>query len=159
MPMLVVIPDVEPLDVEILAHGPDQPLGQSRAIVHVAGSDLENREFIASEPCDDIAVTRIREKPLADFAQERVADRMTETVVDVFETVEVEAMNREGSAASFEAHQCRFELLAEIDAVHEARESIVVGQIGDLSFGLPALRDVLVGRDPTAFGHRLMRYG
>ena len=48
-------------------------------------------------------------------------------------------------------------LLAEQHAVGQIGQRVVVRHVGDAGFGALALGDVLVGRDPAAVRHRLMR--
>ena len=79
----------------------------------------------------------------ATVAQQFIADRMAESVVDALEMIEIEAMHGEAARrAGATPRQQRFEPLTEQDAVWQIGQRIVMRHIGDARFGLLALGDV-----------------
>ncbi len=55
----------------------------------------QDRELVAAEPCDDVAVPDGGEQSGGDHPEQLVADLMAEQVVDGLEVVEVETEERD----------------------------------------------------------------
>ena len=71
--------------------------GLQRHVVEAAGGD--DREFIATEPRHQVVAAQRAGDALRDIADQFVADRVAERVVDVLEVVEVDVEHRRGRAA------------------------------------------------------------
>ena len=54
------------------------------------GSDLDYCELISAEPGHNIVFPKASAQPLGDRAEQPIADRVTERVVDALEVVEIE---------------------------------------------------------------------
>ena len=100
-------------------------LGLGRAAM---GADLEDGEFVAAEPRDHILAAGGPAKALCDLAQERVADRVAEGVVDRLEAVEVEHQHRQRRARPGRLGQRRVEVVVQADAVAQSGERLLPGQ-------------------------------
>ena len=88
-------------------------------------------------------------------AQQLVAARMAERVVDLLELIEVDEQQRRQLLGVALARQQPSDLVAEIDAVGQRGEFVVARQMGDPGFGVAPLGDVLEQHDGAAAGHRL----
>ena len=106
--------------------------------------DLHDGEFVAAEPGDRIDAAHDALQALGHRAQQRVADRMAERIVDALEAVEIEEHDRELVAAP----ERLLHLVLEQHAVRQIGERVVARHVHDLGLGLPALGDVFIGRDP-----------
>ena len=95
--------------------------GRLVALVHVG--DLDDREFVAAEPGDDVEVAHEPAQTFADRLQQRVADRVPKRVVDRLEAVEVEHQDRERLAMARHARQRLVHLLQEQRAIGEAGQA------------------------------------
>ena len=94
----------------------------------------DHRELVAAEPRHQVvAAQRVRE-PQRDVADQLVADRMAERVVDVLEVVEIDIEHRGRRGARAHLLDHRFEPLAEEDAVGQAAQRIVDGQMAQPRF-------------------------
>src|SRR6185437_8635411 len=104
--------------------------------IRIRRADGDDGEFIAAEPGDEIVAAQDAAQPLRHVEDELVADRVAERVVDVLEVVEidVEHRGRWTAAAHFGDHG--FQPLAEIDAVRQAAERIVHGEMAQLRFAV-----------------------
>ncbi len=64
------------------------------SVVVVASRGGDDGEFVAAEPRDQIVAAQRAAQPLRDVADQLVADRMAERVVDVLEVIEVDVEHR-----------------------------------------------------------------
>ena len=64
----------------------------------------QQQEFVAADPRQHIGFAKVQPKPLGEFGQQRVPDRVAVIVVDVLEIVDVEKGERE-PAGRFALHQ------------------------------------------------------
>ncbi len=78
---------------------------------------------------------------------------MSQRIVDAFEAIEVEEHNRHPVPAA----ERFLHFVPEQDAIRQIGQCIVPGHVHDLGFGLPTLRDVLIGSDPTAVRSRTVQ--
>ena len=67
---------------------------------------------------------------------------MTEGVVDGFETVHVEEHHRQRAQVPMRHGQRLFQLAVEAEAIEQAGQDIVIGQLADMRLGLLAFADV-----------------
>ena len=96
---------------------------------------LENRELIAAEASHHIGVAHARRQPLRHRAQELVAGRMTERVIDVLEMVDIEIVQGKGRAASTRAGEFERQPLEEGGAVGQAGQRVGSRHARDLLLG------------------------
>ena len=81
---------------------------------------------------DDARRRRWRSSRARDRAQQFVADRVAERVVDRLEIVEVDAEQGEAAAAApLGLPELEIEMLAEEGAVGQAGQTVVEGELGD----------------------------
>ena len=85
----------------------------------------DDGEFVAADAGDEVVVAHGVGQPLRHRADQLVADRMAERVVDVLEVVEVDIEHGRRRAALAHVRDHRLEALAEKDAVGQAAERIV----------------------------------
>ena len=74
---------------------------------------MKNGELAAAEPGHRVAVTRALAQAVCQHAQQGIADRVAERVVDLLEAVEIEEIERDPTAAAAELGHGGVELLAE----------------------------------------------
>ena len=99
----------------------------------------DDGELVAAEAGHQILAAHDVAQPLGDVEDELVADVMAERVVDVLEVIEVDVEHRRGRAAGAHVVDHGFEPLAEIDAVGQAADRIVQGEMAQLRFAGPDL--------------------
>ena len=126
-----------------------------RRILRRLESGLENHEFVAAETGDDVVLANGGGQTRGDLAQEFVADRVAERVVDRLEAIEIEKQDRDLSAAR-DRDQRLANLVEQRGAIDEAGEGVVMGEEFDSLLGPTPLRDVLVGGHPAPVGPRLL---
>jgi hypothetical protein len=101
----------------------------------------EHGELVAAQARHGVVAARDRLQPLAEHPQQLIARGVALRVVDLLEAVEVEADDRQRLLV-LRARQQRLQQLAELRAVHEARERIVVRQPAQAAVGELLVRDV-----------------
>ena len=67
-------------------------------------------------------------------------------------------MHRDRLLIAGEAREGRLHALVEQHAVRQIGQRVMMRHVGDARFGAAPLGNVLIGRDPAAVGHRLMRH-
>ena len=125
-------------------------LGGKLAGVGRPGAALHDGEFVAAEAGHRIDAAHHALQPLGHRAEQRIADRMAERIVDALEAVEVEEHDRE----LFAAAERLLHLVAEQHAVRQIGQRVVARHVHDLGLGLAALGDVFIGHDHAAVGRR-----
>ena len=116
---------------------------------------LQDGEFIAAQTSHDVLGPGCLAEPRGHRHEKRVADRMPERVVDRLELVEID--DEDGKTGVAEA--CRvLHAFEEQRPIGEPGQRIVARHMGDLRCGLLTPGDVLMGRDPAAARHRLVRH-
>ena len=124
------------------ASAPQEPLGERFGGRRLSAVDGDQRELVAAEPREERAAGGLAQPP-RDLAQQRVAGRVAEHVVDLLEPVEVDAEHRErlvGAVCPFE--RCG-ELFVEGGAVGQVGQRVVARHVGDLVARALAVGDVL----------------
>ncbi len=111
------------------------PIGRAERRDDTAGDGLQHRmiggggrdhgEFVAAEPGDHVVGAQRPRQPLRDAADQLVADRMAERVVDVLEVIEIDVEDRGGRASAANLGDCRFQPLAKEDAVRQPAERVM----------------------------------
>jgi hypothetical protein len=108
-------------------------------------------EFVATQPADEIDLAGALLQPRRHLGEQRIAGSVTKRVVDVLKAVEVEAEHRHQVAVALAAGDRAVEMLVELQAVRQAGERVVHGEITNLILGEPALADAPRG---DGRGHR-----
>ncbi len=105
--------------------------------------DQHHDELVAAESRDRVAVAHGALQPRGDDAQQPVADRVAEAVVDVLEAVQVEHHHRDQLPGAARLRHRLLHPVAQQVAIGQAGERIVVGKIFDAALLHLALGDVL----------------
>ena len=126
---------------------------EQRGVFGLLDVALHDGELVAAEPADGIDLADAGLQPLGDGAQQFVADRMAERIVDLLEMIDVDREHGKAAAAAHVGDRL-LDALAEHHAIGQAGERVVAGHVGDALLGLAALGDVLVGGDEAAIGRR-----
>ncbi len=112
----------------------DQALGEPCHLGGVVAERGDHGELVAAEPGHQIVAAQRVRQPERDAADQFVADVMAERVVDVLEVVEVDIEHRGGAAAGADLFDHRLQPLAEIDAVGQAAQRVVHGEMTQAAF-------------------------
>jgi hypothetical protein len=141
-------------DVELGAGGRDRAeerladtarrhLGRARAGLEGAGEVRhQDEELVAAVASHDIRSPRGRPEPLGHCHQQLVAGLVPEAVVHDLEVVEVHVQHRDGAALRPRGADRLVERRAELIAVREAGERVVVGAVAQLLLRALPLGDV-----------------
>ncbi len=136
--------DIAPVDLERLAQHLDDAVRQrlgGTELVALAG--LNDGEFVAAEPGQNIGLAQQRFQTGRHFDQQGIAGGMAERIVDLFETIEVQQENGEGLLQAALPRRGFVDFLNERSAIGETRQRVMVRQKGDALLGLLPLGDVL----------------
>ena len=112
----------------------DDALGDRHHLGAVVADRGNHRELVAAEPRHQVVAAQRVRQPQRDVADQFVADRMAERVVDVLEMVEVDIEHRGRRRAGAHLVDHRLQPLAEEDAVGQAAERIVHGEMAQPRF-------------------------
>ena len=134
MPMLAPITTSLPLIWKGSAKLGDDALGERGGLVRVTQGILQHDELVAAEAGDDVGAAHGVAQPVGHGAQQLVAARVAQRIVDLLELVEVDEVDGERPAAAQARHR-GVHLVAEKRAVGQAGERIVAGQLIDLGLG------------------------
>ena len=113
----------------------------SRVPSPVAGCALQHGELVAAEARGEHAFTDAGAEPACDALEQQVAGGVAERVVDALEIVEVDVQEVQGLARAQLAQQ-EARALAELGAVGQAGEGVVIGELMDAR-----LRFLMLHRD------------
>ena len=134
-----------------------QDLGrQGRGVGGLRELGLHQRELVAAEPGQGVAGPDRARDPAGHRAQQLVADRMAERVVDLLEAVEVEEEDRGQATFAAGMGQGLAKPVEQQGAVRQPGQRVVQGQPPDARLGRLALGQVLEHRD---LGDDLARRG
>ena len=124
--------DVGPRDRERQLEGDDDALGQGHGVLDGRALAGQDRELVAAEARQQVALAQLRPDALGDVDEQLVARRVTERVVDHLEVVEVEEddAGRRGRVAR--ADEPALDLLDEEGPVAETRQRVVIGLVPEL---------------------------
>jgi hypothetical protein len=104
---------------------------QRRSACDVGDIRLQHGEFIAAKTRHEIDPPHRLGESFHNLAQQLVATRMTERVVDIFEVIEVEIQQSERVCATLEFFKCRGKSIEKRPAIGKPRERVLFRQIGD----------------------------
>jgi hypothetical protein len=105
-------------------------------IVHPVQHD---DEFVAIHFCNCILFSRASLDPLSNILQQQIAYRVTEGIVNEFESVEIEGQKRNFNAFATGTSQCFQEPILEQSSIRQSSQRIVIGQKLDTLFGIYAV--------------------
>ena len=91
----------------------------------IGAGGRDDGEFVAAEPGDDVVGAQRAREPLGDAADQLVADRMAERVVDILEVIEVDIEDRGRRASASHFGDRHLEPFAEEDAVGQPAQRVV----------------------------------
>ncbi len=97
-------------------------VAQLAAIFEVGKNDLE---FIAAQPADHFLVADDLEQPFGNLFEQRVAGRMAERVVDLFEAVEIEQHDRADALLLRKGGKRGVELFRNVEPVGQPGQRII----------------------------------
>ena len=141
--------DLMPIDEQRAAHLIEDRLRQSARAIDIVMIGEDDRELVAAKPRDDCIAGDTRED-VAHLAEQSVADRVAERIVDPLEPVEIEAQQGRALSAFERTLQFGLELLAEIGAVWQAGQRVVEREMRDAMLPLddPRRHPVEALREP-----------
>ena len=113
--------------------------GRSQRRIDVGQHD---GEFVAAQPCHDVAGAHRLAQARRDQAQQVVADVVAERVVDILETIEVDQHQRDLAVVARTGLQGELKLRLEGQAIRQMRQRIVIGEMRQAVGRLLALADV-----------------
>ena len=99
----------------------------------------EQRELVAAEARHRVALADVLLDPLGHLAQQLVADRVAERVVDDLEAVEVEEEDGQPLVVAVGLRHGERQAVVEEEAVGQVRQRVVEGEVLDLLLGPLAL--------------------
>ena len=102
----------------------DDLAGEPVQGLFVTAAAPDDCEFVAAEATDDAIAADAGFQPAGDFAQQLVADRMAERVVDQLEAVEIDQQQGAGAIAADLAEQRFLQLLAQQQAVGNSGQRV-----------------------------------
>src|SRR5512132_1970441 len=102
----------------------------------------EHREFVAAEAGNRVSLPDAAADPLRDSAQQLIADRMAQGVVDYLEVVEIQKERRELLLGPVGLHNGHVEPVVEEEAVGHSGQGVVKSKMPDLLFGPLSLGEV-----------------
>ena len=86
-------------DLERVPHRVHDPAGDRPGALQVGGGRQQDRELVAAQARDRVAVADAVVQALGELDQQQVADVVAKGVVDLLEAVEIEQQERQGLAA------------------------------------------------------------
>jgi len=140
------------VDREWPGQGLVQPTGQCSSGFGRSRPDLQDREFVTTQPPDDIFYAHGGLDALADNREQAVANRVSERIVHGLEPVEVQAENREGGAVSFRPGQFLQRSLAEQSTVRQTSQSVMASHMLHQPLSLLTRGHIRIGTYATAPG-------
>ncbi|GJE04968.1 hypothetical protein AOPFMNJM_0261 [Methylobacterium jeotgali] len=129
----------------------DDPLREDAAILRPLHALLEHHELVGAEAGHGVDLPRAGLEAVARRADQLVADRRPEGVVDPLEAVEIDLKQREAALAG-DLGEGLLDPLGEHRPVRKVGERVVARQEGHLRLRVAAFGDVLVGGDEPAVG-------
>ncbi len=103
----------------------------------------ENRELVAGEPARMRVLGKLREQTAREDLEARVARRVAERVVDVFELVDVEIQDRDVLLRAPRARDALLQQVLELHPVRDFRERVGTREIADPLLDAFSLVDVV----------------
>ncbi len=135
------------VDAERRREGVEDLLGHLGRALRAFDPGQQEQEVVTAQPGHGIATAHRRDETFADRAQDVIAARQPERVVDQLEAVEIQDHDRQLLLAPARPLDRLVQTVVEQQAIGQAGQRIVVGEIADRLLGVPADRDVPDGQD------------
>ena len=146
------------VDRKRFGHLLDDPLRRGTVGVRRIGRQRQHDgELVAAQPCDEIVRAHGRRQAFGHRGQQLVARGVAQSVVDRLEPLEVQAQHRDPAVGACRLLQHLAQSLVEQHPVAEAGQRVIVRHETYFGVCLVPFGHVLVGRHPTAAGHRPMQ--
>ena len=107
----------------------DQPFGESGGIVWLPPGNLYNREFIAAQSRNYVCVPRALAQPIRDAFEQSVSYGVSQRIIDALESIKVNKKDGQRLAAAPYALQSLVQLPSEQNAISQARQGVVMGNM------------------------------
>src|SRR5579871_5652446 len=122
--------DGEPLIFhhELRGHGVDDSVRRVGDVVDTVDGGHDDEEFVAANAGHSIVLTGTAFKPFGNLLQEKVAEGVSERVVDDLEAVEIEKQHSDLRVLPARAHQRLGQHLAEKSSIVQTGQRIVIGE-------------------------------
>src|SRR5690606_26847269 len=155
--------DLLAMRLEWLADRAQQPVRETRGLVgelaHVRRARDEDGELVAGEPAGDGAFVELRLDPAGKDLEALIADRVTERIVDILETVDVEVEQGDVLLRTLCPSDCLLEQVLELHAVRDLGQRIDTCEVPDPLLDPLALLDILQRVDDLLRGAVLAVHG
>jgi hypothetical protein len=112
----------------LAAEASSRPAARNRAGPRPARVVLDNRELVAAQPDQRVALAQRPGQPLGHGHEQRVAHVVAERVVHLLEPVEVDRVQRQRGPRAPRAGEAAAQLVPEEGAVGQPRELVVAGR-------------------------------
>jgi hypothetical protein len=143
----------EPQVRDVLGQGQQQAVGDRVDVLWMLEALQQHDELIASQPGHRVCIANAGLKPLGHFLQNGIACLVTQGVIDVLESVQVQEEDGAPLTPAFAAEDGPIEAILQQGAVGQLCEGVVEGQELDLILMALALGDVAhVHRDAPIQG-------
>ena len=146
-----------PVDLIRRAGRGDDASGDGLQRIGIGRATGDDGELVAAEAGHQILAAHDVAQPLGDVEDERVADVVAERIVDVLEVIEIDVEHRRREAAGAHVVDGLLEPLGEVDAVGQAGNRVVQGEVtqlplagGDGGRGAPHIADHQADQDGEA---------
>ena len=125
----------------------------------LVGTDVaqEHDELVAAEPRDVVLRAHDLAQARCDRAQQAIAGRMAERVVDLLELIEVDEQQRRQVRPVVRIRELALDFVLEADPVGQPGQLVEAREVIDARLRVASLGDVLHQHDGAAVGHRLER--
>jgi hypothetical protein len=151
--------DAVAIDIEWILERPRQPLGKPLGVLVTFRADLQHNKLVAAEAGDHVSRPNDGLESRGDLFKELVANWMAKRVIDRLESIKVDQVNRDVVPPLVHGCEHAVNALAEVVAVRETRELVVLGEVGDALLRALAFGHVLENHDRPAAGHHPARHG
>ena len=129
-------------DIQRTRQRPDDLLRNGLGVGDVAQAFDQQRELVATEARDDVALAHASAQAFAHRAQHEIAAAVTHRIVDVLEVVEIEEQHRDAGIAAARAIDRSDEPLYQQAAIRQSGQRVVVGEIAQILLVALAFGDV-----------------
>lgn len=125
-----------------IGDGFQQAFCQHHRVLGTRQPALHDRELVGVQPRQRVLLAQGRTQPLGDAAQQLVADRVSQRVVDRLKIVQPQHQQRDLVGAAPHMQQHLVHLLAQQIAVRQAGQPVMLGHEGEPRLGALAFGDV-----------------
>ena len=112
----------------------DNPFRHGRCSVGIAEAERDDRELVAADTCDDVAIAGCQPEPVGNPLQHKVADWMPQSVIDRLEAVEIDHQQRKRCTAIAERIAFIAQRFGKLVAIGEIGQGIMHRDMRDAVF-------------------------